>query len=119
DEGAAERLAHELVSLSRTERETLDEAERSEHSSDEDKVWLFANAAVGEPYEAGVYLGWLRVLTRNLIWSTRCLRLIDALVPELLEHEVLSARAVRAILLVADGKQPRAAPAWAVAADTE
>jgi hypothetical protein len=36
------------VSLSRTERQTLDEAERSDHPSDEDKVWLFADAAVGE-----------------------------------------------------------------------
>jgi hypothetical protein len=118
DEAVAEGFARDLVSLTRPEREKLDEAERSEHKSDEDKVWLFANAAVGEPNEAGAYLAWLRAVTRGLIWGTRCVRLIEALVPELLEHEVLSARAVRAILLAADGKKPRTAPGWAVAAKT-
>jgi hypothetical protein len=119
DEAAAEALANELVSLSRTERKKLVEAERSEHQHDADRAWLIAHAAVDDPIEAGAYLEWLRILTRGLIQSTRCLRLIDALAAELLEHEVLSDRAVRTILLAADGKEPRAASGWAMAADTK
>jgi ATP-dependent Zn protease len=91
------------VALSAKERLLLARGEGPEHAGDDD--WSFAvrmTAAVTSELEATAYLGFLSAAARAVVFSSLCVRLVEALVPVLLEREVLGAREVRAVLRAAE-----------------
>jgi hypothetical protein len=104
DEEAAVRLARASVELSTRESEALAAADHAELPVDERQAEKLAWVAVGPDAEGWAYLNWLRATTRNLVGESGFFRLVEALVPELLRHEVLGGRSVRRIL---DGARQR------------
>ena len=97
----AERIA-ELASLTGREEAALATTETEgvdRHDQDKamHKAWLLAGAGLAERY-----VKLLEAVTVELVMTDRFGKLVRALVPPLLEHRVLSARAVRTVLCDAD-----------------
>jgi hypothetical protein len=102
DELAARRIAV-ASTLTGEERALLtagDSDEPREH--DVDTSIRLARGLAAEQNEAMAFLNWLHAATRGIVFTHRFDRLVRALVPELLEHESLGGRRVRAILRAAD-----------------
>ena len=101
DREQAERLA-EIASLNRREAAALattehDGVEESDAAHARRKAWALAGGSL-----AARYVLLLEGVAIELIASPRFRKLVDAIVPPLIEHRVLSGRAVRAILTEAD-----------------
>lgn len=101
DDEQALRLA-EIVSLNRREAASLVTAERdgveeSDAVYARRRAWALVGSGVAERYVL-----MLEAVALELVLTDRFRRIVDALVPQVLQHRVLSARAVRAVLNDAD-----------------
>jgi hypothetical protein len=96
DELQAERLAR-LATLGVREAKRLAEADH-ELAPDEQRARELVWALAGDVDEGAAYLNWLRAATVSLVRAGEFGRLVEALVPVLLEHEVVSGRLARQVL---------------------
>jgi hypothetical protein len=105
DDAAAMALA-EAATLTPEQKELLRRGDNPEKrpSTDDEEAAALAGALAGRD-EATSYYGWLRATTRSMVYGERCRRLVYALVPVLLEREVVGAAEVRAIFRAADEVQ--------------
>jgi hypothetical protein len=103
DEQQAKRVARELSPSDQhfLARGNIDEVAGS---TDNEKAAAAAHVLAGQHVSA--CLGWLRHQTVWLVTTNRFRRLVDALVPALLEHTDLGAATVRRILKEADKEAP-------------
>ena len=115
DEDEAERSARVLAGLSERETATLAGLESATEPipADDERARRLSWAIAGTS-EAGLHLAYMRGVTRSLVYNPNFGRLLEALVPELLERGVLSGRRVREILSAAEGRLP---PATQIAAE--
>lgn len=112
DERRAETAALEFARLSKRETAVLTEVETRDEplTSDEVNARELAEAMSGA--EAAEHLGYLKAVTRSIVTSTGFLRLVDALVPVLLDQDGVSGRACRELFRNVDMKRrPLAAAA--------
>jgi hypothetical protein len=100
---AEERAAETVNLLTGRERRSLEAAAKSTGMSDADFAWRGAWLLAGSEL-AGAQLALLRAVARELVFSPRFLRLLLALVPELLAHSTIGGRRAAAILKAADTK---------------
>ena len=91
DELRAEAQAQAIAGLAVPEVDQLVSAERDTEPflSDEDSAAKTSAAAMGDGAVASAFLGLMRALTRELVFSAPFVALVDALAGELLEHQVV------------------------------
>jgi hypothetical protein len=102
DEALAQELAA-LVAPSATDLQLLTEQEGRDQLQDEEQAFEIACVAAGDGFMGGPYLEFLRWQTHGIVNAPAFGRLAQPLIKALLEHRVLSRRAVRAILAEAAG----------------
>jgi hypothetical protein len=105
DDARAEEIVSELVpargDLSDREALVLTTADRPGPTDEEHAGWLVRSLLnefeVSLEAEKAAYLRWMELHTARAVFSPRGRRLIEGLIPHLLDREVLSGRAVRQI----------------------
>jgi hypothetical protein len=107
DTEQAERIA-EIAILDRREAAVLatierDGVEQSDQFYARKRAWALAGTSL-----APRYVLMLEAVAAELVVSERFRTIVDAIVPPLLEHSALSARAVRTILVEADPERESA-----------
>ena len=113
DEDAVAALdeIHEGVrrsSLSAREQGLLDAAERDLNpmQSDQERALNLAGLVAMDDTQARLYLAWLRNVTASYVFTWAFRREVELIVPELLEHEVISGRKARSLIRGADPVRP-------------
>jgi ATP-dependent Zn protease len=102
DETVADEVVRELA-LSAKQRAMLALGDEPAAAGDDD--WSMAvrmTAALTSELEATAYLGFLRAAARAVVFSPQCVRLVEALVPVLLERDVVGGGEVRAVFRAAE-----------------
>jgi len=102
DERQAVAASRSLAALDPREESELHEIESTidQQPTDSERASGLSYALAGD--EAAQHFSWMRAVAMSVVASDRVQRLIAALVPELLAHEVLPPRRVRAIFKSVD-----------------
>lgn len=105
DERQAETAVREFARLSKRETALLTALEERDEPLTSDEANASELAEAMSEAEAGDHLAYLRAVTKSIISSPGFLRLVDALVPVLLDQTAVSGRAVREIFRSVDMKR--------------
>jgi hypothetical protein len=106
--GPAPALSRVPAALTSGELRQIREAEGTKHQTDWERANELVDALAGESADA--YLAWLRGMTEDIVRTGRFRALVDALIPVLLEHEMVGATTVRRVLAAADPENKERRP---------